>query len=194
MQKIDPICGMEGHILQYDHYFCSQKCIEEYEEQHNIERKGITKKPWFKTVLFIVAVAFAIALVVFLQITGFMILFMGGFFVVVSILKFVDWKGFAQQFALYDVVAKRSKLYAFTYPVIEFGLGIAFLLSFQLIITATITFLIMSVGSIGVAQNLLSKNPINCACLGTKVKLPLTTFTLFEDVLMAIMALMILFA
>ena len=184
---------MEGHIFQYDHYFCSQKCIEEYEKQHNIKPQGITRKPWFKTVILLFAVAFAIALVVFLQITGFMILFMGGFFIIVSILKFVDWKGFAQQFALYDIVAKRSKLYAFTYPVIEFGLGVAFLLSFQLIITATITFIIMGVGSIGVAQNLLSKNPINCACLGTKVKLPLTTFTLFEDILMAIMALMILF-
>jgi len=193
MQKIDPICGMEGHILQYDHYFCSQKCIEEYEKQQNIKPQRVTRKPWFKTVILLFAVAFAITLVVFLHLTGFMIPFMGGFFVVVSILKFVDWKGFAQQFALYDVVAKRSKLYAFTYPVIEFGLGVAFLLSFQLIITATITFIIMSVGSIGVAQNLLSKNPINCACLGTKIKLPLTTFTLFEDVLMAIMALMILF-
>ena len=122
-----------------------------------------------------------------------MVLFMGIFFVIVSMLKFADWKGFAQAFTMYDVVAKKSKTYASVYPIIELSLGISFLFKFQLMIAAIITFLIMTIGTVGVAQNLLQKNPIRCACLGTKIKIPLTKFTLFEDILMAVMALMILF-
>lgn len=191
-KKIDPICGMEGHIPKYDHYFCSQTCIEKYEDKNNI------KKPWhrtklFKTTLYIVIILFLIALVTILQTTGFMVIFMGIFFVIVSLLKFIAWKGFAQQFAMYDLVAKKSKFYAFIYPIIELAIGLAFLFSFQIIIAASILFIIMTIGSIGVGKNLLSKNPVKCACLGVKIKIPLTKFTFFEDVTMAIMALMILF-
>jgi len=198
----DPICGMEVNEkttkFKLNHkgkmyYFCSRDCIEKYEKKYNIKSKEIFRRPWFKTSILILVILFSIFLIVFLQITGFMIWFMGGFFVIVALLKFLDWKGFASQFAMYDIIAKRSKLYSYLYPVIELALGLAFLFSFQLIITATVTFIIMTIGSIGVAQNLLSKNPVKCACLGTKIKLPLTKFTLFEDIIMAIMALMILF-
>ena len=37
------------------------------------------------------------------------------------------------------------------------------------------------------------KDPIRCACLGASVKLRLTKFTLFEDLTMTVVALMILF-
>jgi len=163
-----------------------------YEKKHNITQK-LTKRLWFKVSFYAIIVAIIIGLISLLQLSGYMILFMGVFFVVVSLLKFIDWKGFTQAFAMYDVVAKKSRLYAMAYPVIEFALGIAYLFSFQLTIAATLTFIIMGVGTIGITQNLLQKNPVKCACLGTKIKLPLTKFTLFEDITMAVMALMVLF-
>jgi len=190
-KKTDPVCGMKGHIFKHDHYFCSQSCIEKYEEQHGLRPKKI--QPWQKSLLYVVVVLAAILLVIFLQMKGWMIPFMGGFFIVVSILKFLDWKGFAKAFAMYDIVAKRSKPYAYVYPVIEFALGLAFLFSFQIIAAAWVTFAVMSIGTVGVAGNLFSKNPVKCACLGTLIKVPLTRFTLFEDVLMAVMALMVIF-
>ncbi|MBU0535731.1 MAG: permease [Nanoarchaeota archaeon] len=36
-KKIDPVCGMEGHIKTYGHYFCSENCIKKYEKQHHIQ-------------------------------------------------------------------------------------------------------------------------------------------------------------
>ncbi len=32
----DPICGMQGTIKAYGHYFCSEACIREYEKRHNL--------------------------------------------------------------------------------------------------------------------------------------------------------------
>ena len=193
----DPICGMEvdpakAKFKIEDNYFCSKDCLEKYEQKDNL-KPALTRRTWFKVLLYTVIVILLIGLTALLQTTGYMILFMGIFFVVVSFLKFLDWKGFAQAFAMYDLVAKKSRYYALAYPFIELALGLAYLFSFQIVTAAIITFIIMSVGSIGVAKNLLSKNPIKCACLGTKIKLPLTKFTFFEDITMAIMALMVLF-
>lgn len=190
MEK-DPVCGMEGSIKAHGHYFCSKGCIKEYESRRNQTQKS-GRKPLLKTAIYAVAVLAMVALAAAIHFSGYMVPFMGGFFVVVSLLKVIDWKGFANAFATYDLIAKKSTLYAFAYPVIEFGLGIAYLLKFQVTAAAALTLVIMAVGSVGVAKNLLKKNPVRCACLGTKIKLPLTRFTLFEDVIMAAMALVVL--
>ena len=123
---------------------------------------------------------------------GYMLPFMGIVFLLLSILKLIDLKGFANMFVQYDLIAAKSKAYAHVYPFIELSLGLMYLFTFQIMSAAIITLLIMGIGAIGVGKNLLSKNKIKCACLGAKVKVPLTSFTLVEDIIMALMALMIL--
>ena len=183
---------MQGHIKAHDHYFCSNDCIKKYEKQKNL-KPILRNRAWFKITFYTVIVILLIILITALQITGYMILFMGIFFILVSILKFLDWKGFAQAFSMYDILAKRSKFYSYFYPIIELSLGLSFLFSWKIMTAAIVTFFIMTIGTVGVTRNLLSKNPVKCACLGTIIKIPLTKFTLFEDLAMAVMALMILF-
>ena len=114
--------------------------------------------------------------------------FMGGFFIVFGGFKVLNWKGFAEAYSMYDIIAKRSRAYAYAYPVIELALGLAYLLAFQLLLTNIVTLVVMIVGSIGVANELRKKNQITCACLGVVFKIPMTKVTLIEDVLMATMA------
>ena len=188
--KKDPICGMEGHIEQHGHYFCSENCIKEDEK-----KKGLTPSvsPWKKRILILFNLALGVLLIYVLRLTGTMIPFMGGAFIILAGLKLLDLKGFARAFAMYDVVAKRSHVYGLAYPFIELGLGLAYSFKFRVDIAAWVTLVIMSVGIIGVTRNLMSKNPIRCACLGTFIKVPLTKFTFFEDLFMIAMALMIIF-
>lgn len=115
-------------------------------------------------------------------------LFMGWFFIIFSAFKLLNWKGFVEAFAMYDMVAKRSRVYAYAYPLIELVLGIGFLLALYPLVVAWATFVLMVVGSIGVAQELRMHRPIPCACLGVVFKIPMTYVTLAEDVLMALMA------
>ncbi len=117
---------------------------------------------------------------------------MGYFFLAVSGLKLADWRGFAHAYAMYDVLAMRSKFYSYLYPLLELALGISYLYFGHVKLTALVTLGLMAISSIGVTRNLLSKNKVQCACLGTLIKIPLTKFTLFEDIAMAIMALIIL--
>lgn len=123
----------------------------------------------------------------------FMRIFMGLFFIVFGFFKVLNWKGFAHAFAEYDIVAQRTIAYAYLYPLIEFFLGVMYLSNNANLFIHLITAFIMFVGSIGVAKSLLYKKDIQCACLGTVIKLPISWITLIEDIGMGCMALYMMF-
>ncbi len=116
--------------------------------------------------------------------------FMAGFFLVFGAFKLLRLNAFAEAYAMYDIIAKRSTTYAYLYPFIEIILGFAYL--FRLYPTATnlVTLIVMIISSMGVAQELAQKRTIECACLGMVFKIPMTYVTLCEDLLMAGMALL----
>ena len=118
--------------------------------------------------------------------------YMGIFFIIFSLAKLLDVKGFAKAFKQYDLFAKYIPFYAASYPFIEFILGILYLFNFFINIAAIITIIILGMGSMGIIKNLLSKNKVQCACLGTKLNVPLTKVTLLEDIIMVLMAIMLL--
>ena len=54
------------------------------------------------------------------------IVFMAGFFLVFSFFKFLNLDGFADSYAMYDVVALKFKAWGYIYALIELSLGIAY--------------------------------------------------------------------
>lgn len=114
--------------------------------------------------------------------------FMGLFFIVFSFFKFLDYKGFPDSFAQYDPLAKKSRGYALVYPFLESALGVMFLLQIEVFYALGATLIILSITTLGVLQSLMQKNQIQCACLGTALKLPMTEATLIENLLMITMA------
>jgi copper chaperone CopZ len=118
--------------------------------------------------------------------------FMAGFFFVFSFFKIMNLKGFAEGYGTYDIVAKAIPAYGFIYPFIELTLGIAFVTGWEPLATNIITLVVMGISTIGVAQSLLKKTPFQCACLGTVIKLPLSKVTLFEDLLMVGMSIIMI--
>ena len=118
----------------------------------------------------------------------FMNTFMAGFFLVFSFFKFLDLKSFANSYAMYDLLAMRSKVYAFLYPFIELALGLAYLTGFNRAFTNWATVAVMGISSIGVIRTVMNKEKIQCACLGAVFDLPMTTVTIIEDLLMVLMA------
>ncbi|WP_133131342.1 GNAT family N-acetyltransferase [Legionella yabuuchiae] len=118
--------------------------------------------------------------------------FMGVFLVIFSTLKIFHPFDFADGFEMYDIIAKRSRTYAYSYPVIELLLGLAFLSFFLPILTYLVTIVLLTIGSVGVVQALQRGLDINCPCMGTVLDVPLSTVTLTEDIGMALMALILL--
>ncbi|MCC1483996.1 heavy-metal-associated domain-containing protein [Winogradskyella immobilis] len=123
---------------------------------------------------------------------AFMLDFMGLFYIVFSFFKLLDLKGFSQSFKMYDPLAKVMPLYRHTYPFIEVALGLAFLFRFQIEKALILTLLILGITTIGVTRVLRKKTKIQCACLGTALKLPMTKATFIENSIMIVMAIVML--
>lgn len=118
-----------------------------------------------------------------------MMLLMGYFFVVFGLFKLINLKNFAEAYMTYDIIAIKSKIYAYAYPFIEVGLGVTYFLYFGGVYRDLFTFIIMAVGTYGVWKVLKNKEQIPCACLGMVFHVPMTRVTLFENLFMALMAL-----
>jgi copper chaperone CopZ len=118
----------------------------------------------------------------------FMQIFMAGFFLTFSFFKLLDLKGFAESYAMYDVIAKRIPVWGYIYAFTELALGVAYLINFNPLITNIVTVAVMSVSIIGVLQSVLNKKKIQCACLGAVFNLPMSTVTIIEDALMIAMS------
>ena len=114
--------------------------------------------------------------------------FMAGFFLVFSFFKLLNIKAFAESYQMYDVVAKQIPVWGYLYAFIELGLGLAYVISFQPMLTNIVTFVVMSISIIGVLQSVLNKKKIQCACLGAVFNLPMSTVTIIEDALMIAMS------
>ena len=110
--------------------------------------------------------------------------FMAGFFLTFSFFKMLDLKGFAQSYAMYDIIAKRIPAWGFIYAFVELALGIAYAIGSYPLLINIITFIVMTVSIIGVLQSVLNKRKIRCACLGAVFNLPMSTVTIIEDALM----------
>ncbi len=119
---------------------------------------------------------------------GFMLDFMAGFFLVFSFFKLLDLRGFASAYSMYDVIAARWRGWGLVYPFVELGLGVAYLVRWELTAVNTAALVLMLVGAVGVVRAVLRKDRIRCACLGTALNLPMTTVTIVEDLGMAAMA------
>ena len=124
--------------------------------------------------------------------TNAMLDFMGLFYIIFSFFKILDIKGFSKSFKMYDPLAKKITIYGYIYPFIEILLGLMFLTRIEVNIALLITIIILGITSVGVTQTLLNKRMINCACLGTTLKLPMTEATFIENAIMIIMAIVLL--
>ena len=165
--------------------------------EHHNEAAEQTKS-WFATYKPLLLIFFYITLISAIvsfniqhsqfSIHNFMNVFMAGFFLTFSFFKLLDVKGFAESYSMYDIVAKRIKVYGFIYPFIELALGIAFLTGFNPFVTNITTLVVMSISIIGVLQSVLNKQKIQCACLGAVFNLPMSTVTIIEDALMIAMS------
>ncbi|MEO1130293.1 MAG: cation transporter [Planctomycetota bacterium] len=118
--------------------------------------------------------------------------FMAGFFLVFSFFKLLDLRGFVDAYRSYDLPARAFPAWAWVYPFLELGLGVAYLLALAPLVVNGVTLVVMLIGAVGVLKALPDKRAIRCACLGTALNLPMTKVTLVEDLTMAVMAAMML--
>ncbi len=174
------------------HYYCEHHKTETSAKILDIHPQSMFRKLAPLLSMFGVITVLTVGTVIMRQSVDFMsamMYMMAYFFLVFGLFKLINLKGFADAYMTYDLIAMRSKLYALTYPFIEVALGLFYLLSLGGVYRDMFTFLLMTVGTIGVWKVLQKKDEIPCACLGMVFSVPMTKVTLFENLFMALMAL-----
>lgn len=121
------------------------------------------------------------------------IYFMTGFFIVFSLFKLIDLKGFAEGYATYDLLAMRWYTYGYVYPFIELLFGVLMLLGMHTPLVLWAEIIVMGFSGIGVSVKLAKGEEFQCACLGTFLKVPLTKITVVEDFGMVALAAALLY-
>lgn len=120
-----------------------------------------------------------------------MIGFAALFFFFLSAFKFFDLNGFAEGFSKYDLLASKYRGYAKIYPFFELVIALSFFSGILIKPVAIFTIVLMAFSALGVIKAVLSKQDLKCACMGTKLDLPLTVVSIIENGAMGIMSLMI---
>lgn len=166
---------------------------------HQTEDKGLGMLTWrsyVPIIVIILMITIASAIVSWngqFSISGFVLNFMIGFFLVFAGFKLMDLKGFAEGYSTYDLLAQRWLGYGYIYPFIELAFGLLMLGGYHPDWLLLTEFGVMTFSGLGVANKLAKREPFTCACLGTFLKVPLTYVTLIEDFGMAFLALLLIF-
>ena len=191
MQQHIPIVALQGAIANAGHYKISELPSDSKMPLSSEDSNSFfeTYKPILLIFAYIIGVTVTIEFVrgSFIW-KNWMQNFMAAFFVVFSFFKLINIKGFAESYSSYDIIAKKWMGWGYVYAFIELGLGIAFLLRYNLLLTNIATFIIMSISIIGVIQSVVNKRKIQCACLGAVFNLPMSTVTIIEDAVMIVMS------
>ena len=119
--------------------------------------------------------------------------FMGFLMVSFSTFKLFDLEGYSDVFQKYDLLAKSFRPYAYLYPFIQLGLGLGYLSHWQPAVINTVTAILLGFGSLGIFRARFKKLELKDACMGTMSHVPLSAYTLIEDLGMALMAAVMLF-
>jgi len=196
MNSSQPLSILQGALI--DKYKIielsevSDQTINQFDESDGITSKFKQLKPLF---LILGYITVAVVLLNYKEgsIAEGMLDFMGLFFIVFGFFKLLDLAGFKTSFAMYDPLAKIVHAYGWLYPFLETVLGVMFLMRFEIEFALITTVVILGITTVGVTRTLLDKKAIQCACLGTALKLPMTEATFIENAIMIIMALLMLF-
>jgi cation transport ATPase len=190
--------SLQDALHAYPKYQLSEKAVA---MPVAFEELADKQKPWVETYKPILLIFFYITAVSFIAAASghnfsmkyFMRIFMAGFFIVFSFFKLLNLDGFVDNYAMYDIVAKKFRQWGYIYAITELVLGLGYAANFQPVIINYITLPVMAISIIGVLQSVLNKRKIKCACLGAVFNLPMSTVTIIEDALMIAMSIAMIF-
>ncbi len=117
---------------------------------------------------------------------------MVGFFLVFGGFKLINLKGFVEGYATYDILAMRWRDYGYVYPFLEIAFGLVMLAGFHPDWLLWTEAALMIFSGTGVILAMRKQSDIQCACLGTVLKVPLTSISVTENFGMAAAAILLI--
>ena len=120
-------------------------------------------------------------------------IFMGISICLLAMLKLMDIEAFGKSYKKYDLISSRFDSWIYIYPFCELLIGISFLLTSPPSLVILIALILGIFGMVSVYKTVyIDKLKLNCACIGGYAKTPLGIISFIENLLMAIMSVLIL--
>ena len=120
-------------------------------------------------------------------------IFMGISICLLAMLKLMDIEAFGKSYKKYDLISSRFYRWIYIYPFCELLIGISFLLTSPPSLVILIALILGIFGMVSVYKTVyIDKLKLNCACIGGYAKTPLGIISFIENLLMAIMSVLIL--
>ncbi len=108
---------------------------------------------------------------------------------VLGILKLQNLQSFSTGFVRYDLLARRYVPYAYVYPFVETGAGLAMLAGVWTWLAAPAALVVSTIGAVSVIKAVyVEGRDLNCACVGGGSAVPLGFISLLENLIMMAMA------
>ena len=119
--------------------------------------------------------------------------FMGITICLLAMLKLMDIESFGTSYKKYDLISSQFDSWIYIYPFFELIIGISFLNPSPPSLIIFIALVLGISGMISVFKAVyLDKLKLNCACIGGYAKTPLGIISFIENLLMAIMSVLLL--
>lgn len=119
----------------------------------------------------------------------FMSLFMGFLLVNFALVKLFDIDAFVDRFSKYDIISSRTRIYGYLFPLIELGIGLAYLGHYQPMLTSWVMLIVGIVSVTGILTQFKKREALSCVCIGSIGNIPLCVVTVIENALMIGLAL-----
>ena len=120
---------------------------------------------------------------------------MGAFFGVFGIFQLLGYKNFVDVFPKYDPIAKTIPIYGKIYPILSIVIGILYFLNLFSPWRDILVAIITTIAFIGIGIIIYSgkeEQKVHCVCLGNVIKLPISSITVLENLVMSIMSITII--
>lgn len=164
-----------------------------HEMQHTPASKPNNYVPLITIVAIIIACTMTLAINVGWSAQTLLGLSMGLFFVLFGMFKLLDLANFAMGYQEYDLIAKFFPGWGYIYPFLELAIGFLYLsgANYEWLNCLTIGLSVLICTGVGI--KLAKHEVVQCACLGSILKVPITFVSLTEYAIMAAMAAVMLY-
>jgi len=144
------------------------------------------------TLVVVIAFGIILSLIVGFSWMSVMEYWMGGYFVAFGVQQALSLKKSAAMFRQYDPLAKRVAAYGYALPFIQIALGFAYFFMVWWVAVGLISLFVLAVNLFGVHRVIEQERVVRCGCLGEGMNVPVGRVTLWENLIMIGMVVMML--
>ncbi len=172
----------EGHV-----------CTCHHNDMH--DKKTVSLRayiPLVATLGVVIVFGISLSLVIGFSWMSVMEYWMGGYFVAFGVQQAVSLTKSAAMFQQYDPLAMRVPAYGYALPFIQIALGLAYFFMVWWLPVGLIALTVLTINVVGVDTVMRRQTVVRCGCLGESMNVPVGRVTLWENLIMIGMVVMML--